>query len=151
MFIRTMEQNIPSSISSGLRYTSGAKRSLFRVIPAFKVCKHACANATLLLFRAPRAAESYPLIHTYIPPCCFSASCSWPLFTNAKLQVGATTGVALLEGTGGVNGTVLGKTVFGWIITIVVCAISCSVLFAQGAYAPYVYDTIDLPDSTSSA
>ena len=66
-------------------------------------------------------------------------------------QVGATTGVALLEGTGGVNGTVLGKTVFGWIITIVVCAISCSVLFAQGAYAPYVYDTIDLPDSTSSS
>lgn len=59
-------------------------------------------------------------------------------------QVGATTGVALLEGTGGVNTTVLGKTVFGWIITIVVCAISCSVLFAQGAYAPYVYDTIDL-------
>eukprot|EP00752_Nemacystus_decipiens_P014274 g12695.t1 len=73
-----------------------------------------------------------------------------PLSTT-HCQVGATTGVALLEGTGGVNGTVLGKTVFGWIITIVVCAISCSVLFAQGAYAPYVYDTIDLPETTSSS
>lgn len=73
-----------------------------------------------------------------------------PLSTT-HCQVGATTGVALLEGTGGINGTVLGKTIFGWIITIVVCAISCSVLFAQGAYAPYVYDTIDLPDSTSSS
>ena len=59
--------------------------------------------------------------------------------------------MALLEGSGGVNKAVLGKTVFGWIITIVVCALSCSVLFAQGAYAPYVYDTIDLPDSTSSS
>ncbi|CAM9951823.1 unnamed protein product [Scytosiphon promiscuus] len=71
-----------------------------------------------------------------------------PLSTT-HCQVGATTGVALLEGTGGVNGTVLGKTVFGWIITIVVCAVTCSALFAQGAYAPYVYDTVPLPDSSS--
>ena len=74
---------------------------------------------------------------------------SRPKFQKKK-QVGATTGVALLEGTGGVNKAVLGKTVFGWIITIVVCAISCSVLFAQGAYAPYVYDTIDLPASVDA-
>ncbi|CAN0397168.1 unnamed protein product [Pylaiella littoralis] len=65
-----------------------------------------------------------------------------PLSTT-HCQVGATTGVALLEGIGGVNGAVLGKTVFGWIITIIVCALTCSVLFAQGAYAPYVYDTIE--------
>ncbi|CAN0448920.1 unnamed protein product [Pylaiella littoralis] len=65
-----------------------------------------------------------------------------PLSTT-HCQVGATTGVALLEGTGGVNGAVLGKTVFGWIITIIVCALTCSVIFAQGAYAPYVYDTIE--------
>lgn len=57
--------------------------------------------------------------------------------------------MAWLEGTGGVNNAVLAKTVFGWIITIVVCALSCSVLFAQGAYAPYVYDTIDIADSTA--
>ncbi|CAM9643878.1 unnamed protein product [Ectocarpus sp. 6 AP-2014] len=73
-----------------------------------------------------------------------------PLSTT-HCQVGATTGVALLEGAGGVNGTVLGKAVFGWIITIVVCALTCSVLFAQGAYAPYVYDTIILPETTSSS
>ncbi|CAN0471078.1 unnamed protein product [Ectocarpus sp. 12 AP-2014] len=73
-----------------------------------------------------------------------------PLSTT-HCQVGATTGVALLEGSGGVNGTVLGKAVFGWIITIVVCALTCSVIFAQGAYAPYVYDTIILPETTSSS
>ena len=53
--------------------------------------------------------------------------------------------MALLEGAGGVNGKVLAKAVFGWIITIVVCALSCALLFAQGAYAPYVYDTLDPP------
>ncbi|CAN0056855.1 unnamed protein product [Ectocarpus sp. 12 AP-2014] len=73
-----------------------------------------------------------------------------PLSTT-HCQVGATTGVALLEGAGGVNGTVLGKSVFGWIITIIVCALTCSVIFAQGAYAPYVYDTIILPETTSSS
>lgn len=54
--------------------------------------------------------------------------------------------MALLEGTGGINTTVLSKTVIGWVITIVVCAVTCSVLFAQGAYAPYVYDTITLDE-----
>ncbi|CAN0318406.1 unnamed protein product [Ascophyllum nodosum] len=72
-----------------------------------------------------------------------------PLSTT-HCQVGATTGVALLEGAGGINGVVLGKTVFGWIITIIVCALTCSLLFAQGAYAPYAYDTIDLVEETSS-
>ncbi|CAM9757545.1 unnamed protein product [Ascophyllum nodosum] len=72
-----------------------------------------------------------------------------PLSTT-HCQVGATTGVALLEGSGGINGVVLGKTVFGWIITIIVCAFTCSLLFAQGAYAPYAFDTIDLPETPSS-
>lgn len=52
--------------------------------------------------------------------------------------------MALLEGTGGINGVVLGKIVLGWIVTIVVCSATCALLFAQGAYAPYAYDTIDL-------
>ncbi|CAN0447214.1 unnamed protein product [Hapterophycus canaliculatus] len=73
-----------------------------------------------------------------------------PLSTT-HCQVGATTGVALLEGTGGVNKAVLMKTVFGWVITIVVCAVTCSVLFAQGAYAPYAYDTVVLATDTSSS
>ena len=61
----------------------------------------------------------------------------WPLSTT-HCQVGATTGVALLEGTGGVNYKVLGKTVAGWIITLVVVGGTTSLLFAQGAYAPMV-------------
>merc|ERR1711990_839072 len=39
-----------------------------------------------------------------------------PLSTT-HCQVGATTGVALLEGGKGINGWVLAKTVVGWIIT----------------------------------
>lgn len=64
-----------------------------------------------------------------------------PLSTT-HCQVGSTTGVALLEGTGGVNVTVLGKTVLGWILTIVICALTCAFIFAQGAYAPYVNNTV---------
>ncbi|CAM9960275.1 unnamed protein product [Scytosiphon promiscuus] len=96
-------------------------------------CKRGDAAPT---FRASVAFVTRPL-HTI------------PLSTT-HCQVGATTGVALLEGTGGVNGTVLGKTVFGWIITIVVCALTCSALFAQGAYAPYVYDTLDWVEEATS-
>ncbi|CAM9428248.1 unnamed protein product [Ectocarpus fasciculatus] len=73
-----------------------------------------------------------------------------PLSTT-HCQVGATTGVALLEGVGGINLNVVGKTVLGWMTTIVVCGLTCSVLFAQGAYTPYVYDTVDLSSSTSSS
>ncbi|CAN0347857.1 unnamed protein product [Pylaiella littoralis] len=65
-----------------------------------------------------------------------------PLSTT-HCQVGATTGVALMEGAGGINAAVLGKTVLGWVVTIFVCALTCSFLFAQGAYAPYVNDTIE--------
>lgn len=56
--------------------------------------------------------------------------------------MGSTAAVALLEGTGGLNGTVFLKAIVGWIITIVVCALTCALLFSQGAYAPYVNDTI---------
>lgn len=66
-----------------------------------------------------------------------------PLSTT-HCQVGATTGVALLEGAGGVNTTVLGKTVLGWIFTIIICALTCALLFSQGAYAPYVEDAIEI-------
>ena len=61
----------------------------------------------------------------------------WPLSTT-HCQVGATTGVALLEGTGGINYKILGKTVIGWFLTLIVVGGTTSVLFAQGAYAPMV-------------
>lgn len=61
----------------------------------------------------------------------------WPLSTT-HCQVGATVGVALLEGTGGINWKLLYKTIFGWLITLVVVALSTVLLFAQGAYAPMV-------------
>lgn len=62
----------------------------------------------------------------------------WPLSTT-HCQVGATTGVALLEGTGGVNKKILAKTVAGWIMTLVVVGGTTALIFAQGAYSPMAY------------
>lgn len=61
----------------------------------------------------------------------------WPLSTT-HCQVGATVGVALFEGVGGVNWKLLWKTVLGWLLTLVVVGGSTALLFAQGAYAPMV-------------
>lgn len=58
-----------------------------------------------------------------------------PLSTT-HCQVGATTGVALLEGTGGVNYWVLGKAVVGWVITLIVVGFTSGLLVAQGIHAP---------------
>lgn len=58
-----------------------------------------------------------------------------PLSTT-HCQVGATTGVALLEGRKGINYWVLGKTAVGWIITLIVVGISTGLMVAQGIHAP---------------
>jgi sodium-dependent phosphate transporter len=68
-----------------------------------------------------------------------------PLSTT-HCQVGATSAVALLEGTAGVNKFVLGKTAFGWVATLVVAGGLTALLTAQGIYAPLA-GGIDLPDS----
>jgi len=62
----------------------------------------------------------------------------WPLSTT-HCQVGATMGVALLEGRNGINWFILGKTVVGWIITLIIVGFSTSAMFAQGAFAPMVH------------
>jgi sodium-dependent phosphate transporter len=61
----------------------------------------------------------------------------WPLSTT-HCQVGATVGVAMLEGRKGINWFIIGKTIFGWIITLVVVGLSTAAFFAQGAFAPMV-------------
>ena len=58
-----------------------------------------------------------------------------PLSTT-HCQVGATTGVALLEGGKGVNKWVLGKTIVGWVITLIVVGFSCGLIVAFGIQAP---------------
>lgn len=58
-----------------------------------------------------------------------------PLSTT-HCQVGATTGVALLEGKKGINYWVLGKTALGWVITLIVVGFSTGLLVAQGLHAP---------------
>lgn len=59
----------------------------------------------------------------------------WPLSTT-HCQVGATVGVALLEGSGGVNWRLLGKTGVGWIVTLLVTGSTTALLASWGAYTP---------------
>ena len=58
-----------------------------------------------------------------------------PLSTT-HCQVGATTGVALLEGGNGINGFVLLKTAIGWVITLIVAGVGGGFLIAQAVHAP---------------
>lgn len=59
----------------------------------------------------------------------------WPLSTT-HCQVGATLGVACLEGAKGINWFIIGKSVLGWLLTLVVVGSSTALFFAQGAFAP---------------
>ncbi|CAM9249167.1 unnamed protein product [Ectocarpus fasciculatus] len=61
--------------------------------------------------------------------------------SSTHCQVGATSGVAQLEGLGGLNRKMVLKIVAGWAVTTAICGVSCALLFAQGAYAPFVFDT----------
>lgn len=65
----------------------------------------------------------------------FGSFLGLPLSTT-HCQVGATTGVALLEGKGGVNKFILVKTVIGWVITLVVVGFTTGILLAWGLHAP---------------
>lgn len=59
-----------------------------------------------------------------------------PLSTT-HCQVGSTVGIGLLEGTKeGVNWRLLGKMVVGWIMTLLVVALTAAAFFALGVYAP---------------
>merc|ERR1719182_54125 len=58
-----------------------------------------------------------------------------PLSTT-HCQVGATVGVALLEGFSGFNKMVLFKTAFGWVFTCVFVGFLAALIFSFGAYAP---------------
>ena len=51
----------------------------------------------------------------------------WPLSTT-HCQVGATVAVGLFEGTAGVNKPLLLKTLFGWVITLVVVGATAAIL-----------------------
>ncbi|KAI7845415.1 hypothetical protein COHA_000968 [Chlorella ohadii] len=58
-----------------------------------------------------------------------------PLSTTHTL-VGAVTGVGLLEGKRGFNGSLLLRFFAGWVATLVVAAITAAAFTAQGIYAP---------------
>jgi len=61
-----------------------------------------------------------------------------PLSTT-HCQIGATMGVAALENPktcSGMNGKIVIKTIFGWVITLIVVGSTAALLTAQGAYGP---------------
>lgn len=64
----------------------------------------------------------------------------WPLSTT-HCQVGATCGVALLDGVSGINKYILFKTVFGWIITCFLVGLLSAIIFSIGAYAPSIHQS----------
>lgn len=35
------------------------------------------------------------------------------------------------------------KIVVGWGATVVICGLACALLFVQGVYAPFAFDTVD--------
>ena len=45
----------------------------------------------------------------------------------------------------GINGMILIKTVFGWIITCIIVGITTGLLVAQGIYSPSEYGICDNP------
>ena len=57
----------------------------------------------------------------------YGTSQGWPLSTT-HCQVGATVGVGLFEGAGGVHWRVLLKCVAGWVLTLIVVGITAAVL-----------------------
>jgi len=60
-----------------------------------------------------------------------------PLSTT-HVQVGATVGVALVEGKKSVNTHLLLKILFGWFITLIIVGCSSALLFSFGIYSPCV-------------
>ena len=60
---------------------------------------------------------------------------SFPLSTT-HCKVGSTVGVGLVEGKNGVNWSLLYSVFAGWIVTIVICAVSTGLIFAFGVYGP---------------
>jgi sodium-dependent phosphate transporter len=59
----------------------------------------------------------------------------WPLSTT-HCQIGATTSIALLEGSKGINWNILFSTCIGWIMTLIIVGTMSALLTAQGIYAP---------------
>lgn len=60
-----------------------------------------------------------------------------PLSTT-HVQVGATVGVALVEGKTSVNTPLLLKILFGWFITLIIVGCTSGLLFSFGIYSPCV-------------
>ena len=52
------------------------------------------------------------------------------------VQVGATAFVGLLEGGRGISWTVLSKSVFGWVFTLIIVGFVSAILMALGIFTP---------------
>ena len=74
-----------------------------------------------------------------------------PLSTT-HCQVGSTVGVGMLEGLGGINWIVVGKSFFGWLITCLFVAVLAGLLAGFGAFAPSArYPVVNFVNCSTSS
>merc|ERR1712167_223605 len=73
----------------------------------------------------------------------YGTSQGWPLSTT-HCQVGATVGVGLFEGIGGINCWVLCKCIIGWVITLVVVGCFSALLISIAKLRKDIKDAAEL-------
>ena len=74
-----------------------------------------------------------------------------PLSTT-HCQVGSTVGVGMLEGLGGINWVVVGKSFFGWLVTCLFVAVLAGLLAGFGAFAPSArYPVVNFVNCSTSS
>ena len=78
----------------------------------------------------------------------FGSRLGLPLSTTHCI-VGSTIGVGLVEGAKSVNWSLVISVFTGWIMTLVVCALSTAAIFAFGIYAPTVIPPVQPVNGTA--
>ena len=74
-----------------------------------------------------------------------------PLSTT-HCQVGSTVGVGMLEGLGGINWIVVGKSFFGWLVTCLFVAVLAGLLAGFGGFAPSArYPVVNFVNCSTSS
>ena len=74
-----------------------------------------------------------------------------PLSTT-HCQVGSTVGVGMLEGLGGINWVVVGKSFFGWLVTCLFVAVLAGLLAGFGGFAPSArYPVVNFVNCSTSS
>ena len=66
--------------------------------------------------------------------------------------MGSTVGVGMLEGLGGINWIVVGKSFFGWLVTCLFVAVLAGLLAGFGGFAPSArYPVVNFVNCSTSS